>query len=154
MLLFTFKSFIHLELKLLFCCEVELQFNFLPYGYPVMQVPLIEYSRFDSLVAKFPRRRDGLPTPVLLGFPGVSGSKESACSVGDLGLISGLGRSPGGGHGSPLQVLAWRIPCGPRSLVGYSPWGPKESDRTERLSTSFPQRATRTAMSNFNSICE
>ena len=38
-----------------------------------------------------------------MGFPGGSDSKESACSVGDLGLIPGLGWSPGGGHGNPLQ---------------------------------------------------
>ena len=38
-----------------------------------------------------------------LGFPGGSEGKESACSVGDLGLILGLGRSPGGGHGNLLQ---------------------------------------------------
>ena len=37
------------------------------------------------------------------GFPGGSEGKESACSVGDLSLIPGLGRSPGGGHGNPLQ---------------------------------------------------
>ena len=55
-----------------------------------MPVPLIEYSRFNSWVAEFPWRRDGLPTPVFLGFPGGSDSKESACSVGDLGLIPGL----------------------------------------------------------------
>ena len=30
-------------------------------------------------------------------------SKESACNAGDLGLIPGLGRSPEGGHGNPLQ---------------------------------------------------
>ena len=36
-------------------------------------------------------------------FPGGSDSKESTCSVGDLDLIPGLGRSPGGGHGNPLQ---------------------------------------------------
>ena len=36
--------------------------------------------------------------------------KKSACSVGDLGLISGLGRSPGEGHSNPLPYLAWRIP--------------------------------------------
>ena len=39
---------------------------------------------------------------VLLGFPGDSDSKETACSVGDQGLIPGLGRSVGGGHGNPL----------------------------------------------------
>ena len=37
------------------------------------------------------------------GFAGGSDSKESACHVGDLGSIPGLGRSPGGGHGNPLQ---------------------------------------------------
>ena len=44
-----------------------------------------------------------LPTPVFLGFPGSSAGKESVCSVGDLGLIPGLGRSPGEGNGYPLQ---------------------------------------------------
>ena len=39
----------------------------------------------------------------LWGFPGGSAGKESACNVGDLGLIPGLGRSPGGGKGYPLQ---------------------------------------------------
>ena len=37
------------------------------------------------------------------GFPGGSDSKESVCKAVDLGLIPGLGRSPGGGHGNPLQ---------------------------------------------------
>ena len=36
-------------------------------------------------------------------FPGGSSGKESACNVGDLGLIPGLGRSPGEGNGNPLQ---------------------------------------------------
>ena len=39
----------------------------------------------------------------IVGFSGVSDSKQSACSVGDLGSIPGLGRSPGGEHGKPLQ---------------------------------------------------
>ena len=38
-----------------------------------------------------------------LGFPGGSAGKESVCSVGDLGSIPGLGRSPGEGKGYPLQ---------------------------------------------------
>ena len=37
------------------------------------------------------------------GFPGASDSKESACNAGDLGLIPGLGRSPGEGNGNPHQ---------------------------------------------------
>ena len=38
-----------------------------------------------------------------LGFPGGSDGKESACNVGDPGLIPGSGRSPGEGNGNPLQ---------------------------------------------------
>ena len=37
------------------------------------------------------------------GFLGSSNSKESACNAGDLGSIPGLARSPGEGHGNPLQ---------------------------------------------------
>ena len=40
---------------------------------------------------------------VFLGFPGGSAGKEPACNAGDLGLIPGLGRSPGEGKGSSLQ---------------------------------------------------
>ena len=69
-----------------------------------------------------------------MGFPGASDSKESACNTGDLGLIPGWGRSPGGGHGNPLQYYCLENPHGLRSLAGCSPWGCKESDRTERPS--------------------
>ena len=53
------------------------------------------------------------------GFPGDSNGKESACNAGDLGLIPGLGRSPGEGNGNPLQYSclknsmdsrAWQAP--------------------------------------------
>ena len=69
-----------------------------------------------------------------MGFPGGSDSKESACNTGDLGVIPGWGRSPGGGHGNPLQYYCLENPHGQRSLAGCSPWGCKESDRTERPS--------------------
>ena len=69
------------------------------------------------------------------GFPGGSDSKESSCNAGDLGLIPGLGRSPGGGHGNPLQYSWLENPLGQRSMAGYSPWGQKELDMTEQLST-------------------
>ena len=52
-----------------------------------------------SCVRKIRWRRDRLPTPVFLGFPCGSAGKESSCNVGDLGLIPGLGRSPGEGKG-------------------------------------------------------
>ena len=59
----------------------------------------------------------------------------NAGDEGDLGLIPGSGRSPGGRNGNPLQYSCLENPCGQRSLVGYSPCGPKESDTTERLRT-------------------
>ena len=46
----------------------------------------------------------------LKGLPCGSAGKESACNAGELGSIPGLGRSPGEGHGNPLQYLVWRIP--------------------------------------------
>ena len=42
----------------------------------------------------------------MLGFPGGSARKESACNAGNLGLIPGLGISPGGGHGNHSSTLA------------------------------------------------
>ena len=57
---------------------------------------------FDSWVWKI-WRRDRLPITVFLGFPCGSAGKESACNVGDLGSIPGLGRSPGEGNSYPLQ---------------------------------------------------
>ena len=71
-----------------------------------------------------------------LGFPGSSAGKESVCNTGDPGSISELGQSPEGRHGNPLQCSCLENPHGQRSLVGYSPWGHKELDVTERLSTA------------------
>ena len=70
------------------------------------------------------------------GFPGGSDGKESTCNVGNLGSVPGLGRPCGGGHGNPLQYSGLENPQGQRSLSGCSPWGRKESDTTERLSTT------------------
>ena len=68
-----------------------------------------------------------------MGFPGGSNGKEYASSVIDLGLIPGLGRSPGGGHGNPLWYSCLENLHGQKSLMGYSPWGHTESDTTEQL---------------------
>ena len=70
-----------------------------------------------------------------MGFPGGSDGKESTYNVGDLGSIPEVGRSPGGGHDSPLHYSFLENAHGQRSLVGYSPWGRKKSDTTDRLST-------------------
>ena len=50
-------------------------------------------------------------------------------------IFPGLGRSPGGGHGSPLQYSCLENPHGQRSLADSSPWGCKELDMTEQLNT-------------------
>ena len=59
--------------------------------------------------------------------------KVSAYNVGDPGSIPGSGRSSGWGNANPLPVLFPGKSHGQRSLVGYSPWGRKESDTTEWL---------------------
>ena len=60
-----------------------------------------------------------------------SEGKESACNVGDLSLIPGLGRSPREGHGNPLQYSCLKNPYRQRSLAGYSLQCCKELDMTE-----------------------
>ena len=70
-----------------------------------------------------------------MGFPGGSDGKESACNEGDLGSNPGLGRSPGGGHDNPFQYSFLENPHGQKSLASYTPWGRRESNTTERLST-------------------
>ena len=61
--------------------------------------------------------------------------KNPTANSGDPGSIPGSGRSPGEGNGCPL-FLPGEL-HGQRSLVGYSPWGCKESDTTELLTVSL-----------------
>jgi len=62
---------------------------------------------------------------MIKGFPGGSAGKESACNAGDLGLIPGLGRSPGERKGYPLQY------SGLENSTDYIVHGILESDMTE-----------------------
>ena len=95
----------------------------------VLSIPEAQVMEGPGLVGSLDAER------CLSGLTGVNDhlqtSKESACNVGDLGLIPGLGRFPRGRQGNPLQHSWLENPHGQRSLVGYSPWGRKESDRTE-----------------------
>ena len=75
----------------------------------------------------------------LTNFPDGSDSKAAVYNAGDPCSIPGLGRSPGEGNGNPLQDYCLENPMDRRSLVGYSPWGRKESDTTERLHFSSLQ---------------
>ena len=72
-----------------------------------------------------------------LGFPGGSDSKESACNAGDMGLITGSRRAPGEGNGYPLQYFTQRISWTEKPGRLYSPWGHKESDKTENNTLTF-----------------
>ena len=86
---------------------------------------------FDSWVGKILWRRDRLPTPVFLGFPGGSDGKESACNTGNLGLIPRLdpwvGKIPWRRAWQPTQVF----------LPGEFPWteepGGLQSMRLQRV---------------------
>ena len=69
-----------------------------------------------------------------MAFPGGSDRKDYTYNAGELGLILGLGRSPGGGHGNSLQYSCLENPHGYWSLAGCSPWGCKELHPNERLS--------------------
>ena len=82
-------------------------------------------------------RRTEINSSIVKGFPGGSDGKESACNAGDSGLIPELRRFPWRGKWQLTPVLLLGEFHGWRSLAGYSPWGCKESDRTEWLSLSL-----------------
>ena len=90
---------------------------------PAMQETLVQFLGQED--------RDRLPTPVFLGFPSGSDSKEFTCNAGDPGLIPGSGRSPGEGNGNPVQYSCLENPHEQGCLAGYSSCGRKELDITE-----------------------
>ena len=92
----------------------------------------IEQKRHGSLSQPIQFRIVG-SLDTLKDFPDGSGSKASVYNEGDLGSIPGLGRFPWRRKWQSTPVLLHGKSHGQRSLVGYSPWGCKESDTTERL---------------------
>ena len=62
---------------------------------------------------------------------GVKNRPANAGDIRDSGSIPRLGRSPGGGHGDPLQYSFLEHPMDGGALGGYSPWGHKESNINE-----------------------
>ena len=67
----------------------------------------------------------------------VKNPPANAGDVREVGSIPGSGRSPGGGHGNPLQYSCLENLLGQRSLAGYNPWGHKELETTKRLNTAY-----------------
>ena len=94
---------------------------------------LLQHRRpwFDSCVGKICWKKDRLPTPVFLGFPGGLAGKESACNAGDLGSIPGLRRSPGEWNSYPPQY------SGLEDSMDCIVHGVAELDMTEQLSFSL-----------------
>ena len=74
---------------------------------------------------------------VKLDFPGVSDGKESACNAGELGVIPGLGRFPGGGNSKPLQYSCLENPRDRGVWWAIVHGGLKESGMTECLTFSL-----------------
>ena len=70
----------------------------------------------------------------IMGFPGGSEGKVSACNAGDLGSIPESGRIPGEGNGNPLQYSCLE---NPKDRGAWCPWGPKELDTAEQLHFHF-----------------
>ena len=108
-----------------------------------MQETLVRFLR----VGKIHWRRDRLPTPVFLGFPGGSAGKESTCNAGDLGSIPGLGRSPGEGKGNPLQY------SGLENSMDCIVHGVTESDMTEWISLSLSMDSLPCSIDLFTYFC-
>ena len=96
-----------------------------------------------------------LPNPqyVSVDFLGGSVVKNSLANAGDEGLILRSGRSPGVGSGNHSIILPGKF-HGQRSLVGYSPWGRKESDKTEQLTLSLPSHYFKKCSKSVHGICK
>ena len=99
----------------------------------VKNLPAMDETPVWFLGQKDLLEKNRLPTPVFLGFPDGSDGKESACNVGNLGSIPGLG--------SPWRRERLSTPVfwpgefhGQRNLVGYSPWDCQKLNMTEQLS--------------------
>ena len=73
---------------------------------------------------------------LLVGIPGDSDDKESACNAGDLSRSLGWVDLLEKEMATHPSILAWRIPMDRVSLAGCSPWDHKESDTTEGLNYS------------------
>ena len=106
-----------------------------------LDFPTCTFPSFSNITHSFYQKqgvfRYNQSYPSILGFPGGSTGKESACTVGDLGSILELGRS------LPTPVF-W-----PGEFHGlYSSWGCKELDMTELLSLSYSHFYTRKLKSN------
>ena len=101
-------------------------------GGPVVKTPQpLQGKRVPSLVGEIRSRVPASKVALM-----IKDLPVNAGDISDTGSIPRSGRSLGEGNANPLQYSFLENPHG-QSLVGYSPWGHKESDTTERLSTWY-----------------
>ena len=86
----------------------------------VKKPPAMQETPVRFVGGEDPLEKDRLPTPVFLGFLCGSAGEESTCHVGDLGSMTGLGRSPGERKAYHSSILAWRIPWTIQSMAAKS----------------------------------
>ena len=91
----------------------------------VKNLPAMQETQVQFLSREVPLEQG------FLGFPCGSDGKELVCSVGDLGSIPGLGRSPGGGHGNLLQYTCLENPMS-RGAWRAAVYGAAKTDITEQ----------------------
>ena len=143
----TRQTFVGKVMSLLFNTRSRFVITFLPRS----KCLLISWLQFLSSVILEPKKIKSFTfhfSPIYLlclirsylGFPGGTSGEEPTCQcrlyIRDSSSIPGLGRSPGGGQGSPLQYSCLENPHEQRSLAGYSLWGWKALDMAEQLSTA------------------
>ena len=121
-------------------CEVEIK----------IPQPVLEHTSQSLEVANlWVLKQAELPQPIpnqgclamSKDLPCGSAGKESACNVGDLGSNPGLEDPLEKGMATHSSILAGKF-HGQRSLMGYSPWGHKELDTTERLTLLLVWKTT------------
>ena len=108
----------------------------------VKNPPVIRRPQFNSWVGKILGK--GIGYPLQYSWTSLVAQmaknpplrQQKIClQCGRPGFKPWVGKIPGGGHGNPLQYSCLENPHGQNNLAGYSPWGCKEVDTTEQLST-------------------
>ena len=118
--------------------------------YTHTQAHTVEWASLVAQLVKNPPARQETPVQFLgredplekgmathsriLGLPWWLRQYRIRLQCGRPGFYPWVGKSPGGGHGNPLQYSGLENPHGQKRWAGYSPWGHKELDMIERLS--------------------
>ena len=117
----------------------------------VKNLPAMQETPIWFLGREDPLEKGQAATVVFLGFAGGSASKESTCNVGDLGLIPGLGRSPGEGNSWLSTPVFWSVPGDPIDVPG-DPMDGIAEESTQLSDFHFPFSCSLHLLRNENVI--